>query len=759
LSPVVGDGSSFGSLSLAALALLASLCGVAAAQEASPAPAAARPRVALVLAGGGAKGAAHVGVLRVLDELHVPVDCVVGTSMGALVGATFATGMRPAEIESRVLEIDWERTIGGQGRRERMPIKRKLATMTYTIPLEVGMNRDGVQMPGGLIVTQEIEQFLRTLVAPFRYTRNFDDLPIPFRAVATDMVAGDVVVLDNGDLSQAMRASMALPGVFSPVVLDGKVLSDGGMMANLPVDIGRKLCGDAVIAVWMSSPPLEATDVTSALSLVGRSIDVMIGANERAAIASLTPRDVGIDVAMGDIGTGDFQRIPEAVELGRRAADRMRDELARYAVPEAEYVAWLDSLRRVQAPESQLAEVRIVGTDRVNPEYVRAQLENSVPGAVLTPEAITVDTERVYALGDFAGVDYQLTGPAGARVLEISPDEKDWGPNFFRFDIGMAAYEGGDMFAILRLDHDRTWMNSRGGQWHNALQLGRQSVVTSDFYQPLDVRQRFFVQPIVSSQEKIEDLYLDGERVARYELRERYGQVDVGVNFGTTTQLRLGLRNGWHEAQVDTGVPAMPELERTKDTTYQVRAFVDTRNSVALPTSGVFLTSRYVESDDSLGGEFDYSLAEAFYTQAFGVRGGNSLQIAVGGADTLRGELPVTELFTLGGIRTFPGLRPGEMRGSSYWSLSSRYSWRLAELSPLTGQALYAGIRVQAAEMRKRFDGLECEILYGLSGTVGGRTPVGPFLFSLGYVDGGEWRAQFTIGRPVAEGSLFDEVQ
>jgi outer membrane protein assembly factor BamA len=273
------------------------------------------------------------------------------------------------------------------------------------------------------------------------------------------------------------------------------------------------------------------------------------------------------------------------------------------------------------------------------------------------------------------------------------------------------------------------------------------------------VRQRFFVQPIVSSQEKIEDIYLDRDRVARYELRERYGQVDVGVNFGTTTQLRFGLRNGSHEAEIDTGIPALPELERTTDTSYQLRAFFDTRNSVALPTHGAVLTSRYVDSAHTLGGEFDYSLIEGMYAQAFGVRGDNSLTIAVGAADTLSGELPSTELFTLGGIRTFPGLRPGELRGSSYWTLSARYSWQLVDISPLSGQALYAGIRAQVGEMRKRFDGLPPEVLYGLSGSIGGRTPVGPFLFSLGYVDGGDWQVQFTLGRPVAEGSLFDEIQ
>jgi len=741
----------------AALALLGPLCEIAVAQN-TPATAPARPRIGLVLAGGGAKGAAHIGVLRVLEELRVPVDCVVGTSMGALVGAAFATGLRPAEIQREVLAIDWERTVGGQGRRDRMPIKRKLATLTYTLPLEVGLNREGMSMPGGLIVTQEIEQWIRTLVAPFRYTQDFDDLPIPFRAVATDMVAADVVVLDRGDLSEAMRASMALPGVFSPVTLDGKVLSDGGMMRNIPVDIGRELCGDVVITVWMSSPPTEAKDVKSALSLVSRSIDVMMTANERASIASLTPRDVEIEVPMGDIGTSDFQRVPEAVELGRRAAEGVRDQLSRYSVTEAEYGAWLDTLRRTQPAATQLAEVRIVGTQRVNPDYVRTQIE-SAAGTSVTAEDIAADTERVYSLGDFEGVDYQLTGPAGAQVLEITPVEKGWGPNFFRFDLGMAAYEGGDMFAILRVDHDRTWMNSRGAQWHNAVQLGRQSLAVSDFYQPIDVRQRFFVQPILFSQDKIEDIYVDRDRVARYKLRERYAQADLGVNVGTRAQVRFGLRNGWHEAAVDTGDPALPELEQTTDTSYQLRAFYDTRDSVALPTRGSFLTSRYVASSDSLGGEFDYSLVEGFWMKAFSVAGDNSLAIAVGAADTLSGELPVTELFTLGGIRTFPGLRPGEFRGSSYWMATARYSWRLGELPSLSGQALYAGIRVQAGEMRKRFDGREPEVLYGLAGSIGGRTPVGPFLFSLGFVEGGEWQLQFTVGRPVAEGSLFDEVQ
>jgi NTE family protein len=326
-------------------------------------------------------------------------------------------------------------------------------------------------------------------------------------------------------------------------------------------------------------------------------------------------------------------------------------------------------------------------------------------------------------------------------------------------DLGLAAYEGGDMFALLRLDHDRTWMNSLGGQWHNALQLGRQSLVTSDFYQPLDVRQRFFVQPVLHGEERIEDVYFDHDRIARYEFIERYGQVDAGANVGRRAQVRVGVQTGWQQATIDTGLGLLPQFDRSRDSNWQLRAVYDTRDSVAYPTRGKFLTSRYVQSGDWSGGELDYSLLEAFYAQSFSVRGGNALSFALAGADTLDGALPVTELFTLGGIRTFPGLRPGELRGSQYWSAGMRYSFRLFDLQPLFGQALYAAIRFQAGEMRKRVDGLEPETMYGLAGSIGGRTPLGPFLFSLGFVDGGSWQLQFTIGRPIEEGSLFDQVQ
>jgi NTE family protein len=375
----------------------------------------------------------------------------------------------------------------------------------------------------------------------------------------------------------------------------------------------------------------------------------------------------------------------------------------------------------------------------------------------LTADDIAADIERIYALGDFQRVDYDVTGPPDARVLEITPVEKEWGPNFLRFDLGLAAYEAGDIFAIMRAEHDRTWMNSLGGRWHNAAQVGRQALIRSDFYQPLDTNQRFFVQPIVQAEDDYEDIYTNGDRAARYIMRQRYAQADIGVNFGTRAQLRLGVRSGSQAAEVDTGAPVLPEFARTPDTAVELRALYDTRDTLALPTRGTFVNLRYAQSQDWFGGKFDYSLYEGVVARAFSVHSGDSLAVLVGGGATPTGDVPPTELFELGGIRSFPGLRAGELRGTSYWTAGTRYAWQLGDTS-LFGQTLYAGVRFQAAQMRGRVDGLPADTLYGLAGSIAGRTAVGPFVLSLGWVNDGSWQVQFSIGRPVSEGTLLDDL-
>lgn len=719
---------------------------------------AGRPRIGLVLGGGGAKGGAHIGVLRVLDELHVPIDCVAGTSMGALVGATFAAGMPPEEIEKEVRDINWSRMVGSEGQRRQLPISRKLAGVTYTNNIEMGISHGRLVSATGLLRSQDIENLLRNLVADARFTHDFDDLPIPFRAVATDMLTGRMVVLGKGDLAVAMRASMAVPGAFAPVTLDGKVLADGSLVRNLPIDVARGLCADVVIAVSLPSPPLKASDLASPVAVAARVLDVSVIANENAQLATLTDRDVSIVVPMGGISSTSFTELPDTIDMGRKAALAAADKLRRYSLPDAAYHAWRQQVTRASPPATTIAEVKISGLKDVNPAYVRSQLDGIKPGATVSNSEIADVTGHLYALGDFERVDYRLTGPAGDRILDIQPVEKSWGPNFLRFDLGVAGGTGSSLQAVLRAEHRRTWVNQRGGVWHSAVQLGQENLVETGFYQPLDLPQRFFVEPRLKLDSTIEDIYFDGQRIARYDFRTRYAQLDFGANFGASAQLRAGIRRGVIAIDRDTGPTSFPDLDDLDVASLDLSLVYDTRDAVALPTSGTLLNLRLVDAGTWLGGEEEFGLVEGVLTRAFPWRG-DSLSLKLSGGTRLSGDLPPNELFQLGGIRTFPGLQPGELRGSRYWLVGADYGWKLADIQSLFGQALYAGLRFDVGRMADRIDEVNDGVLRGIAATLSGRSPVGPILISLGYVSSGSWQLQFAVGRPIIEGSLLDTIQ
>ncbi len=739
-----------------AITIAVAVSGTALAQQPPDAPA-PRPRIGLVLGGGGAKGAAHIGVLRELEDLRIPVDCVAGTSMGALVGATFAAGVPPEEIEAAVLAVNWSATVGSQGLRDRTPIDQKLQGVTYTNNLDLGLKGGQIKTPGGLLKTQDIEALLRTLVAGARYVDDFDKLPIPFRAVATDMMAGEMVVLGEGDLTVAMRASMAVPGAFSPVIMGNRVLADGGQMRNVPVDIARNLCGDVIIAVSLESPPPKAEELTSALALVGRSVDVMIDANTRAQLATLTDRDVSIVVPMSDIGSASFDRVPDAIPLGRAAALAQAASLSRYSVSPEEYSAWRKSVDRGFEKSFRVAGVQIAGLQRVNPEYVRGQIRSTVPGGEVTPAGIAADTSRIFALGDFEKVEYEIVDKPTYPTVEFTAIEKSWGPDFLRFDLGLAASGGGDFSFAVRGEHARTWVNSLGGTWHSALQLGQTALAETALYQPLDVLHRFFVEPIAKINRTREDVYDDGERVAEYEFSEGYGELDVGMNFGTRAQLRAGIRRSEAQASRQTGASDLPELDWTRESDLLFKAIYDTRDSVALPTRGAMLLGRYISSGSWLGGEQSYAAVDALVAKAFPFRG-DTLYLLAAGGDELNGELPPYRQFRLGGIRSFPGLEREQLRGTRYWLGSASYNWKVADIQALFGQALYGGLRLSAGQMYDRVDGVDDGVMYGAAVSGSGRTPIGPVTLSLGGTSDGFWQLQFALGRPVEEGSIIDEI-
>ncbi len=498
-----------------------------------------RPRIGLVLAGGGAKGGAHVGVLKVLEQLHVPIDCIAGTSMGALIGGGYASGIPAAELEAFVTTIDWGKVVGSQGRRDLEPIEQKRAGATYSNEFEFGLTADGLTLPGGLVNTSNIEDLLRTYVANARMLDQFDKLPIPFRAVATDMVTGRMVVLKDGDLATAMRASMAIPGAFAPVIMDKLILNDGGLVRNIPIDVARELCADRVIVVNLVEPDVDPKRLRTATQLLSRTMDVMIEANETLQLQTIRPGDVRIDVAMGDITTADFERVPDTIPLGEAAARAKSAELAAYAVPEAQYTAWRQRVTQSQQIEAHLGDVRFEGLKRVNPEFL-ASRKGLKKGDLADATKISTEAQRMAVLQDFDSVGYRLEGDPGSPTLTWLPREKNWGPNYLKADLGLYTTSEGDLTFTLYGRHARTWVNSLGAQWRNELQFGGDNLLATSLYQPLDISQRFFMEPRLSYSAEYENLFFEDERVARYEFRDAMAQVDFGVNAGRYAQARIG---------------------------------------------------------------------------------------------------------------------------------------------------------------------------------------------------------------------------
>jgi NTE family protein len=742
------------------LLAFAAACPAAADRNSDPEPAVTgRPRVGLVLAGGGAKGGAHIGVLKVLEEMHIPIDCIAGTSMGALVGGGYASGIPAAGLEKFVVGIDWKSVVGGVGRRDLQTIEQKRAGVTYSNDLEMGLRDKRVLLPGGIVNTSSIENLLRTYVAHSRAQADFDKLPIPYRAVATDMVSGKMVVLDRGDLATAMRASMAIPGAFAPVVTDDYILSDGGMVRNIPVDIARNLCADVVIVVNLVEEELKREQLQTATQLVLRSSDVGIMANENLQLESLTERDVRIDVMMGDITTADFERIPDTIPLGEKAARAMAGKLAALAVPPDQYLAWRNGVTAGQNIEARIAKVEYRGLERVNPDYVEQRAELHAGDTVDTAK-ISAEATRMSAMQDFESVEYRLTGDPGNPTLEWWPKEKSYGPNYLKFDIGLYGSEGGDLGFVVYGKHTRTWLNSLGAEWRNEVQLGYFNNVSTSLYQPLDIAQRFFVEPQAFWTRSWEDVFFDNERLARYKFSDWGGRVDVGANLSDDAQIRVGYLYTQRKADVETGSPILPETKRN-DAGLTVTATYDSRDTPFNPTRGVAAALEYAYIDDSLGADFNWERLELGVGLALPVRS-DVVWLKLAGGTDLNSALPPDRYFMLGGPGSFPGYELGELRLTDYWTASGSYLWKIKDLMRLRGQALYAGLRLEAGQTFGRLEstvlpGFDQDgLVYGGSLYLTGRTQIGPLTVGLGMTSTDSWSLWIAVGRPVGNGTILE---
>ena len=516
-----------------------------------------RPRTGLVLGGGGARGAAHIGVIRRLEELNIPVDFVAGTSMGSLVGALYATGMNADELEQTVTTLDWDELFNDNTRREDIPWRRKRDDDLSLFGPKVGVGKDSSLLPRGAISGQQISFLFESLVSGRVQTSDFDDLPVPYRAIAADIATGETVVLDGGNLALAMRSSMSVPGVFDPVEHDGHLLVDGGIANNLPVDVVRAMGADRLIVINVGSPLTPRNKLNNLVSVFGQMSSLLIAKNVEAQLATLGAGDVLISPDLENVSSADFDKSVEAIEAGYRAADAVSARLADMSVSVAEHVAHRAAIEGCTVLPAPIQFVRLQNGSRFSDSMIldRLHVEQGKP---LDTAALEKDIKQIYALGFLDLVRYETVTENGQTgvVVHVSQDAR--GASFLEWGLDYSGDEG-DSKTSLRLAFLKTDLDELGSELRVLTQLGDDPGIMGEIYKPIDSRQRWIFRPkLYANRSQVTTYSGGGDALNTFQIDQFGGNALILREFGRHAAVSLGVSRVTGEAKVEIGDPTIP---------------------------------------------------------------------------------------------------------------------------------------------------------------------------------------------------------
>jgi NTE family protein len=739
----------------ALLALLA-LPALAQAPAAPPASAEAtkpRPKIGLVLSGGGARGITHVGVLKVLEQLRIPIDYIAATSMGAIVGGLYASGMSPAEMEKQITTVSWPTLLSDSPPRRDVGFRTKEEDAKFPLSFEIGFREGQFRGFKGALSGSNLELFLHELTRPVDNVPTFDQLPIPFRALATDMVSGREVVFDRGPIYKAMRASMSVPGMFSPAEIDGRILGDGGLVNNLPVDIVRAMGADIVIAVNIGTPLMSRDQLSSAVGYTAQMVNILTEQNVRAQLAMLRPGDILISPDLGELTFVDFTKAPQFIALGEKAAEGAREKLATLSDSQSTYLAFQSSLLvPAENMPKVLDFVKIEGTHFANPAVLEDQMATQ-PGKPFSMKALENDLSRLYGRGDFEQIDYRLVQEKHEQGLIIDVTEKSWGPNYLRFGLALTTDLQGDTTFDLLLGHKRVWVNSLGAEWINEIALGTVNRYATEFYQPLTVGNFVFASAHGLIQRAPEYVFQGNQRLAEYSVLTETAGLDFGTPLSTFGEIRLGYLWTHQRGNPTIAVPGFPAATSTES---GARALLrwDSLDNPWFPRKGlkligeVFAGSNHQSAQDIADYTSNGQRGSLYANTGFSVAPNDFLNVAVRGGAIHRERTDIINNLTLGGFLNLSGLRTDQLDGK-YLALGRVVYYHQLGNLPVIGRGIFAGGSVEAGNVwQQRNDVSASGLITAGSVFVAADTWIGPFYFAYGRASGGQSSFYLYLGRP-----------
>ena len=672
------------------LVLTAALSKPSLAQEnpaaGEPPLAAHRPRIGLALSGGGALGLAEIGVIQWMEDNHIPVDRIAGTSMGSIIGAMYATGMSPAEIQAFAEKIDWDEAFSSEPSYSQLSYRRKQDRRNYLINAALGL-KHGLSGPNGLNSGQGIGLLLDRIAFPQSEVASFDDFPIPFRCVATDMISGHGVVLRDGSLAQAVRASMAIPGVFTPVEIGGRLLADGGMIQNIPVETVLAMDADVVIAVELRLAPGDLKDLETITGVLSRAVSVMITQNERR---SLTLAKANVSIGMDGFTITDYSRVKELVELGYKTAASQSANLLPYALHDSnewqEYLA-ARAARRRRAPD-KIHAVEVAGADADMDKRIAHRLSKETHGP-LNLSRLDTQLTRIAGEGQFDRLGYQGFMQNGVPALRVTTHDKSYGPPFVDLAVnvdgsGVAAFNfsAGARVTFMDIAH-------HGGEWRNDFLFGSSNLGSTEFYQPLG-ESRFFVSPYAFVSKYARNSFSGLTRVAVFGDERAGGGFDIGYDSGRRSEFRIGYEIFEGKLSPLIGATGLP-IANGSTGEFRARYVWDGQDSPSVPSSGtrtVITLSRVLQSPG-----LAHPIAQLdVQTSSFVPLGTkSSIFFDISGGTTFRGSAGPFQVFELGGPFRLGAYLPQEFVGNHYAYSSLGFRREFYRLPALVGGKIYWG--------------------------------------------------------------------
>ncbi len=729
------------------LAMLVLIClALSALATGCEAAAKERPTIGLALSGGGARGAAHVGVLKVLEKLRIPIDYIAGTSMGAIVGGLYAAGMSSEELEFVLTEMDWKDVFRDEAPRPERSMRRKQDDITFLVKRKLGVKDGKIKLGPAVILGQKFDLKLRQFTLRVSDIRDFDRLRIPFRAVATDVATGQAVIMGSGDLARAIRASMAVPVAFAPVEINGRPLVDGGVSNNMPISVVRDMGADIVIAVDISTPLRSADEVKnfSALEMLDQLTTLLTWRGTERELAGLTQRDIRITPQLGDITSMDFDRVAEAIEIGLRDARSRERELRRFSVAPATYAAYTAAHQPPGTRRPTIDFIRIENDSRLDDKVIAGHLELE-RGQPLEAQNLEAAVGRVYGLDVFESVSYAVIEEGGETGVAVTAKERSWGTNSLQAGLELSSTLNGASFFNLRGAYTMRPINRLNGEWRISAQVGEEPSLLTALYQPLDPAGRWFVDGAlgyVTDNVKLYEEINDPPRF-EYDLKRFGGMLGFGRNLGTSARVSAVYRRFRGDADVLTGPPEEPGFDFDIGD-IQLRAAWDNLDNPDFPKNGYRGSLGWRMSRESLGADTDFEQID-FHALAAESWDDHTLIGSVIYRTTRDDDAPIQSLYRLGGFLRLSGFNQRQLAGQHAGLAGIAYLNRLGtKLVPTYfGVSLELGNAWRVSEDIAFNDTLLAGSLF-----LGADTILGSVYLAYGRAEGGQHAVYLFLGTP-----------